>query len=440
MNTKIQKYMTWSRNRSFNRELIFSESNDDVINALNEALSNRMGISAFGNGKSYNDCSISIDNKMIRVNHNDFIEWENEDIGVVRCGATATLRDLEEFLSKTNWSIPVVPGIIDIACAGAIANDIHGKNHSSKGTIGCHIRQICIARSDSGISICSMSDNQGLFKATIGGVGLTGVILWADIQLSERQSDTMECVDVAFDSIDEYFRLTDGHQFEYEASWLDLVAHNKGCRGIIKFGSHITPNVTQPVSKKEKSKQKKCISFLGISLVNKISIWLFNTVYFELSKRNKKKYHLDTGKYLYPLDKVSGWNLLYGKRGFFQYQCVIPHSERDRISEIFDIVVQSIHKPSLSVIKKFGKIVSPGLLSFPEYGYAIAMDFPYRKGIVSFFDDLNKTVKSCNGKIYLAKNIVWPGCGAADFFKNIDEFQCFIDPAIRSTLSDVLLE
>lgn len=385
---------------------------------------------------SYNDCGISDSGKMLKLDHLQFMTWSNIEKGIIKVGARTLLHTLERALEHTPWTVPVKPGTLYITVGGAVANDIHGKNHTNYGTFGNHVEKIKMIRSDIGDLICSKNENKNIFDATIGGLGITGVIEWVELKLIKRKSNLLSCKDIPFQSIVEYFDFTENHNYEYEAAWIDVGVEGKFGRGIIKFANH-----SDIITKKKIDKNRldlKDISKVKKSFINNFTIRLFNTLYFNLGVIKKRQYLCDYIDYVSPLDSVKNWNNLYGEKGFYQYQCVIPYDRRDNINKLIDLVRSSNQRSALAVIKRFGKTISPGILSFPMNGYTLAMDFPSKDGLFELFDALDKIVSDSGGRIYLAKNMISNNDHVIKQYDGIDIVSKMSDPSLMSKLTKKL--
>jgi len=390
----------------------------------------------YGMGRSYGDVCLNNGGTILATSAMArFISFDQEN-GLLRCDAGICLNDLLEFTIPHGWFVQVTPGTKYVTLGGMIANDVHGKNHHRVGTFGCHVNCFELLRSDGSRLLCSPNQNPELFTATIGGLGLTGLITWAEIRLKKIQGPYIDTESIRFDSLAEFFELSQDsdNAWEYTVAWIDSLAKgNRLGRGLFMRGNHSTtpgPEKLPPI------KQKLTIPIDAPSyLLNKYSIKLFNNAYYrkQLSKTIHKPQYFD--KYFYPLDGIGRWNRLYGKKGLLQYQCVVPiNNGEEIISEILKECSNKGQGSFLSVLKLFGKIPSPGILSFPREGATLALDFPNR-GVDTFLllDILDKIVIEAGGAVYPAKDARMASTSFKMYYPNWNEFEKYIDPHFSSS-------
>jgi FAD/FMN-containing dehydrogenase len=368
---------------------------------------------AYGQGRSYGDCCLNDGGALVPTRALDrLISFEN---GVVRCEAGATLGEILELAVPRGWFLPVVPGTRHVSVGGAIANDIHGKNHHRAGTFGRHVRRLELLRSDGRVE-CAPGDE--LFAATIGGLGLTGLITWAEIQLKPIRGPAMRVEAVPFGALDEFFALSDesDKRCEYTVAWLHVLRS----RGIFFRGDHAVGKARAP-------RRKLSVPF-SAPLIIDLTTEIFNEAYYAAQKlgRRSKTQHFD--KYFFPLDGVAQWNRLYGKQGFLQFQCVVP--SREALAALLE---ESPPSP-LTVLKKFGDLPSPGMLSFPRPGFTLALDLPNR-GAETFalYIRLERIAIDAGGAIYPAKDARMSARSFARSYPRREEFERHIDPAFSSS-------
>jgi len=389
---------------------------------------------AFGMRRSYGDsCINSHATELSTRRLNRFMRFDDER-GLLRCEAGVTLDDILQVIVPRGWFLPVVPGTRFVTLGGAIANDVHGKNHHHAGSFGCHVRSLTLLRSDGSRPACSPTENSTLFAATIGGVGLTGLILDAEVQLIPIVSAEMEVEDHTFHSVEEFSALSrESADWEYTVSWVDTCARKGGVvRGIFSRarhadnGSGLEPGHRSPG--------------LGVpfapplSLVNRWTVDIFNRAYFWAGSRKRGLRQVHYQPFFFPLDAIANWNRVYGRNGFFQYQCVVPQDEREgAIRTLLRDIQASGEASFLVVLKEFGAIRSPGLLSFPRPGLTLALDFPNRgektRRLLASFD---ATVQSVGGAIYPAKDARMPAAMFATGYPELDTFRSALDPKFSS--------
>lgn len=358
---------------------------------------------AFGNGRSYGDVCLAANNRVLDMRQLNRIHHFDTTSGVIRAEAGTTLYDLLSITTPAGWFLPVVPGTGYATLGGAIANDVHGKNHHRNGTFGCRVERLALYRGGD-ILECSRSDHPQLFAATVGGLGLSGIILWADIRLQPVTTSQMDCVTERFQSLDDFFALADRYDLshEYGVAWIDCLAsgQQRG-RGVYFAANHarygtehewhsraLTMPVTPPVS-----------------LINQWSLRAFNFAYWHTKPAKPAVSRVPYQPFFFPLDSIQHWNRMYGPKGFQQYQCVIPTtSERDAIPELLEQISNARQGSFLAVLKRCGDILSPGLLSFPLQGTSLALDFPNPYKLGPLFERLDHIVREAGGRLYPAKD------------------------------------
>lgn len=391
----------------------------------------------YGCGRSYGDCCLNDGGLLVDMRGLDrFIAFDPEQ-GLLRCEAGVTLAQILEFVVPRGWFLPVVPGTKFVTVGGAIANDIHGKNHHSSGTFGCHVTQFELLRSDGQRLLVSQDSNEAFYRATIGGLGLTGIILWAELKLKKIDSPWIDAEFIKFDSLDDFFPLAEesSKEFEYTVSWVDSSSRGKGLgRGIFIRGNHAGHRVV--ASRAEPKQREFSLPFDMPSFVlNRLSIKTFNMLYYHKQREKVRRQLTHYSSFFFPLDALSNWNRMYGRRGFFQYQSVLPlEIAQDKIRSQFEIIAESGQGSFLSVLKDFGSVPSPGMMSFPQPGLTLALDFPNRgKRTLSLFDRLDGIVREHGGRLYPAKDARMSAESFGQFFPQCEEFSQFIDPRISSS-------
>ncbi len=391
---------------------------------------------SYGMGRSYGDVCLNDGGIILHTASMARLIAFDEANGVIRCDAGVCLNELLEFLVPHGWFVQVTPGTKFVTVGGMIANDVHGKNHHRVGTFGNHVTCFELLRSDGSRLLCSSDQNTQLFAATIGGLGLTGLITWAEIKLKKIHGPYIDTESVRFDNLAEFFDLSrdSDNAWEYTVAWIDSLAKGKRLgRGLFMRGNHSASPVP---GKMPKINQRITIPFDAHSnLLNKYSIKVFNSLYYrkQLSKTVHKSQYFD--QYFYPLDGIGQWNRLYGKKGLLQYQCVVPINDgREIISQILKECSRKGQGSFLSVLKIFGNITSPGIMSFPREGVTLALDFPNR-GTETFLllDTLDKIVTSAEGAVYPAKDARMTSASFKTYYPKWNEFEKHIDPHFSSS-------
>ena len=388
----------------------------------------------YGKGRSYGDCCLNNGGTLLDASGLDrFIRFDPET-GLLRCEAGVTLKTILELIVPANWFLPVTPGTQFVTVGGAIANDVHGKNHHRAGTFGCHLQQFELLRSDRAKAVCSRGRNRDLFEATIGGLGLTGLILWAEFQLKRISGPLIDCEKLRFETLEEFFELSasSDRECEYTVAWLDCTSSgSKRGRGIFIRGNHSTALITN-------SGRPRAVPTLRgfhtpASLIRRPTIRAFNWMYFHAQSRHRRRNTVHYEKFFYPLDRVADWNRFYGRSGFLQYQFVVPYGRREGVTEILDLLAESREVSSLSILKVFGEIESPGLMSFPRPGVTLTLDFPFQgEPTLDLCEQFDQVVQKHGGAVYPAKDARMSAKSFQRYFPRWTEFSSFIDPSFGS--------
>ena len=387
----------------------------------------------FGNGRSYGDSCLATSDHVLHMRPlNRFIK-ANWETGLIRAEAGMTLDELLAFAIPRGWFLPVTPGTRFVTLGGALANDVHGKNHHVRGTFGCHVPRFSLIRSDRPPLICSLQENTELYAATIGGLGLTGIIEWLELQLVPITSSLIEATHVRFDSLDEFFALSteldDKHEFS--VAWIDCLARGESTgRGIYMVGDHAQDG---PLAVTKQSKLNVPIT-PPISAINRLSLRLFNTTYYRSHRAGRHISRINYEPFFYPLDRILNWNRIYGPRGFQQYQCAIPESNAASATRELLNAISAAHSGSfLAVLKRFGDVKSPGLLSFPMPGATLALDFPQQGEITArLFARLDAIVREAGGRLYPAKDAHMSGEDFRNAYPGFEKLNALSDPVLSS--------
>ncbi|MBT8515412.1 FAD-binding oxidoreductase [Polynucleobacter paneuropaeus] len=390
----------------------------------------------YGMGRSYGDVGLN-PNRLLWLTSglNHFIKFD-ETTGLLQCEAGVLLRDIQRLFIPRGWMLPVTPGTQMVTVGGAIANDIHGKNHHAYGSFGDHVRHLKIARTDGHIIECGPSLLPEWFAATIGGLGLTGVIVEAQIQLKKTSGPWLDTETIPYSNLTEFFDLADTSErdWEHTVSWIDCLSG--GGKGIFMRANPSACKESSPI------KGSKRMPFTPpISLVNSLSLKPFNFAYYNLQKYNAGKNIVHYEPFFYPLDKLLEWNRMYGPKGFFQYQSVIPRDVgHDATKAMLHEIERANEGSFLAVLKTFGNRESLGMLSFPQPGVTLALDFPnHGERTLKLFERLDSIVKEAKGRIYPAKDARMPKELFEAGYPKLQEFQQYRDPKISSSLSRRLM-
>ena len=407
----------------------------DIRKALTDMATQIGTTLPFGNGRSYGDSCLAASDQVLYMRPLDrFIsaDWES---GLIRAEAGLTLDEVLAICIPKGWFLPVTPGTKYVTLGGALANDVHGKNHHRKGTFGCHVPRFGLVRSDRPPLICSRQEDPELYAATIGGLGLTGIVDWLELQLVPIRSSQIDATHIRFGTLDEFFALSkeldDKH--EYSVSWIDCLARGKSTgRGICMAGNHSEEG---PLAFENASKLSIPLT-PPISAINRLSLRLFNTAYYWGHRAGRHHSRISYEPFFYPLDRILNWNRIYGPRGFQQYQCAIPDANAAAaIRELLDAIAATHSGSFLAVLKRFGKVASPGLLSFPLPGATLALDFPQQdEKTMRLFARLDAIVHEAGGRLYPAKDAHMSGADFRAFYPAWERIECLRDPALCSWL------
>lgn len=390
----------------------------------------------FGNGRSYGDCCLNPGGALVRMRRLDrFIRFDREH-GVLECEAGVLLEDILRVAVPAGWFLPVTPGTRLVTVGGAIANDVHGKNHHRAGTFGRHVRRLTLLRSDRGRLECSATENPDLFAATIGGLGLTGLILSAEITLRPIPGPWLEVETIPFGGVDEFLQLSaeSDQTHEYTVAWIDCgAARQQLGRGIFQRANHARCEPTR--SRRPGSVRRPLeIPFVPpVSAVNPATARAFSALYYHRQRARAGRHLVRYEPFFYPLDGLAHWNRLYGPSGFHQYQCVLPGANaRDSLRTLLETIAAARVGTFLSVLKGFGERGSPGLLSFPQPGATLAVDFPASPRTASLQGRCDAIVAAAGGRLYPAKDARMPGSLYRAGYPRWREFAAFIDPRCSS--------
>lgn len=390
----------------------------------------------YGNGRSYGDSCLNDGGTLLHTRQLDrFIAFDPQT-GVIECEAGVLFSEILDLVVPQGWFLPVTPGTKFVTVGGAIANDVHGKNHHKAGTFGRHVLAFELLRSDGSRRLCTPQLHPEWFAATIGGLGLTGVVTRATIQLRRVAGPWMSCELHRFDDLAGFFRLsqTSDHDFEYTVAWIDCASQGKALgRGIFTRANHAPAH---PDSRPNAPLRRLRVPLTPpISLINPLSLRAFNTLYYHRQRENVSHVTTHYEPHFYPLDGIGDWNRIYGPHGFMQYQCVVPPSvSHDCIETLVKTIASSGQGSFLAVLKQFGDVASPGMLSFPRPGATLALDFPNRgANTLALLDRLDDIVAAAGGAVYPAKDARMSARYFKQYFPSWETFSQYIDPKFSSS-------
>jgi FAD/FMN-containing dehydrogenase len=384
-------------------------------------------------GRSYGDSCLNDGGLLLDVRRLDRLIAFDEERGLLRCEAGVNLAAILALTVPRGWFLPVLPGTRWVSVGGAIANDIHGKNHHRAGTFGAHVTRLELVRSSGDRIVCTPDDE--LFRATVGGLGLTGLIMWAEIRLKPVPGPGIAMERFRFCGLDAFFELAaEDQRFEYTAAWVDCLARGRRLgRGIYLRGDHAPLERQGPSPLRPARVRVPADAPAG--LLNRVTLNLFNESYYRGQLRARRRATVPYAPFFFPLDGVGDWSRLYGPRGFLQYQCVVPDEPGGGpIRTILERISRSGEPASLAVLKRFGGAVSPGLLSFPRAGMTLAVDFAFHGRLtLALLDELDAVVRETGGAVYPAKDARMSPQSFRAFFPQLDRFTGQRDPKFSSS-------
>jgi len=388
-----------------------------------------------GLGRSYGDsCLISDGSLYLTRGLDRFRSFEH---GVLTAEAGVSIAQLLEIFGPRGWFPPVTPGTKYVTLGGAVANDVHGKNHHVAGTFGRHVLGLTLRRSDGERLSCSREQNADMFHATIGGLGLTGVIETVTVRMMPVRGPYIDQETVAFSDLDGFFEINRASKaWPYTVAWVAQPTRAGDVRGIYIRGRHAETPSGPEVWRQHAGKVNVPFNLPGFC-VNPLTVGALNVAYYWMNRLRAGSRQVGLDPFFYPLDAILHWNRMYGKRGFLQYQFVVPDDETGRtaLRAVFARLANAPVASFLSVLKTFGDFAPEGLLSFPRPGITLAMDFPV-KGEDTFrtLDDCDQIIARAGGAIYPAKDARMSGELFRRAYPRLDEFLKYKDPRLTSDL------
>lgn len=425
------KVSSWGRLSAYQHDVRYLSSSQNLDKTGGSGI-------AIGMGRSYGDECLNPNGKLWNTTLLDnFISFDQTS-GVLRCQAGVQLHAINQLTIPRGWMLAVTPGTQFVTVGGAVANDVHGKNHHMYGSFGHHVLELILQRTSGETIICSAISNKEWFEATIAGFGMTGIILEVTLQLKNVDGPWLDTETIPFSNLTDFYQISDASEkeWEYTVSWIDCTC-KAGIKGLFMRG-----NNAKGISKRLPKSKKLNVPFaLPFSLVNQISLKPFNTLYYHLNCLKSKKQLTHYESFFYPLDNIRNWNLIYGKKGFFQYQAVIPNQDRfDAIDAMLKQIAKVNMGSFLAVLKTFGDVKPAGLMSFPMHGATLALDFSNGgERTLKLFSSLDAIVREAKGRIYLAKDARMPKNLFEAGYPRLQEFLAYRDIGMSSALSRRLI-
>ncbi len=394
----------WGQYQRIDAKLSAPRSEEDL-----RALVLKGNAIARGNGRSYGDSAVSVHNTIHMQHFNRMLKFDAKQ-GQVVAQAGVLLADIIDAFLPRGWFPYVTPGTKFVTLGGMIAADVHGKNHRKDGSFAKYVDWIDLLTFEGSIKRCSATENTELFEWTLGGMGLTGIVLCAAIRLRPVNSAWIEQRTLVADNVSHAIELFEqSHNATYSVAWIDCFQQGKSMgRSLVMLGEHAdavaVPSQYRktPLQIPPKRKLRIPIEFPSWSL-NNSTVRAFNALYYWNGQRKRDRQFVDCDSYFYPLDTILGWNKIYGRRGFAQFQCVLPLQSADNgLRALLSAIARERLGSFLAVLKRFG--VQESRFSFPMEGYTLALDFPIKKRVLELMERLDNITLEYGGKFYLAKD------------------------------------
>jgi len=423
-------YRPWTRNFRYEHEVRVLDDLDRDRPFLRPA----RPVLPYGNGHTYGDVCQNDKGTLIDVSKWNRVMSFQESTGVLRCEAGLTLGEILRACSSRGWFLPVVPSTRDVTVGGAIANDIHGRNHPTCGTFGTHLRAFELLRSDGSRILANAKENSDLFGATIGGLGLTGIITWAELQLKPIRSTGIVVYERRFRGLTELFELRRTaleKKIEFQTVWIDglRLANPEKIEGVFVTAEHSQDSSATPPECSARRTGLK--AEFPEWAVNRMSVAILNRTYSLLPRGESK---VPYPSFFYKLDAIEGWNRMLGPNGFYQCHFVIPEDSSHAWPEIFREIHLARQVPFLVILKTLGDLPSPGWLSFPIKGLCGVVDFANRGDkLRNLLHRLEGLIRQAGGRIYPAKDSTMSAESFQCFYPRWKELAKIKDPAFSSS-------
>jgi FAD/FMN-containing dehydrogenase len=395
---------------------------------VTQALESFPHLIAHGNGRSYGDAGLG-PQVLNTTTFNKILDFDPKT-GLITCQSGILLSDLLTVCVPHGFFVPVTPGTKFVTLGGAVAADIHGKNHHTDGCLSNFIQEITLVISKTNTITCSQATNPDLFWATCGGMGLTGIMTTITLQLKSIQTSYINQESIKAKNLKEVMNFfNQSQEWTYSVAWIDCLAKGKHLgRSILMRGEHApldTLNAYQShYSLEPHSHQAISIPFFApCFLLNRYSVRAFNAIYFNKQQQPLRKTTLHYNSFFYPLDSLLHWNRLYGKKGFIQYQCLFPlQQSKQGLHEVLTLLGQEQQGSFLAVLKLFGEANPNQILSFPQKGYTLTLDFKVNSGLKELCQKLDQIVLKYGGRLYLAKDTLMHATMFAQTYPNKERF------------------
>lgn len=399
-----------------------------------------------GNGRCYGDASLA-PTVITTTKLNRFISFDTLN-GILDCESGVTLDQVLEVIVPKGWFLPVTPGTKLITIGGAVGSDVHGKNHHVDGSFSNHIVDMDVILPGGELIVCSPDAHADLFWATCGGMGLTGLISRVKFRLKKIETSYIKQKQIKAANLDEIIRLFEEYKdYTYSVAWIDCLKKGKGFgRSILMLGEHAQLSELTPAQQQQPLKvvNKTLFRFpvyLPSIFLNKLSIGIFNFLFYLKNTKKEINNVVPYEPFFYPLDVIDEWNKMYGRKGFVQYQFVLPLNQKEGLANILHRITERGFASFLAVLKVFGK--QDTMIGFPMEGFTLALDIPIRNGLFEFLDEMDKLVLEYGGRIYLSKDARMKAHTFQESYPRLQEFKQTIQKyngqqVVHSLLSDRL--
>ncbi len=419
----------WGRS-SYARAMACLPETVDEVPAAFEHTSQTGSVIAYAGGRSYGDIALNSGGGTLLVRQLNRILSFDPETGELVCEPGVTFHEILHTFLPQGYCAPVSPGTGFVTIGGAIANDVHGKNHEVAGSFGRHVQWIELLLPTGEQRCISRQQHAGLFSATIGGAGLTGIILAVCFRMSRRVANAVQVREMRMAGLEDFFSAFEQARADgtsYSVGWIDAMARGSRLgRGILELAEPATESLDEPVPKR-----LRVPADLPGFVLNPLSIAAFNKLYYHRIPSGGRERLVLLERFLYPLDALLEWNRIYGRRGFYQFQCVLPDDAGiSGIRQLLEQIVRSRAASFLAVLKTLGG-EGEGYLSFPQRGYTLALDFPRKKGVVELLRSLEAITRDYGGRIYLAKDACMSPESFAAMYPGLEQFRAVrqsIDP------------
>jgi decaprenylphospho-beta-D-ribofuranose 2-oxidase len=394
------------------------------------------GIVAHGGGRSYGDAALNDGGRVMLTRRLDRVLAFDPATGDLVAEPGVTFADLLKIFLPRGFLAPVTPGTALATLGGAVANDVHGKNHDRTGSFGDHVQWLDLLLPSGEELRVSPVERPDLFAATIGGIGLTGIILAVALRLQRVPSPAVTVAERRIGDLDGFLAAFAAHRASatYSVGWIDALARGRSLgRGVLELAE---PAQNAGAAAPAKTRTRRVPVDLPGFVLNPMSVALFNEVYYRRVPAAGRERLLSYEKFLYPLDAIRDWNRIYGRRGFYQFQCVLPDDgAASGLRVLLETISTARGASFLAVLKTLGG-EGRGHLSFPLRGYTLALDFPRGAGTDELMRRLERLTLDHGGRIYLAKDACLSAAGFAAMYPKLDAFRAVLreaDPQGRMT-------